>query len=90
MEHSVSNPAPVRHRGSRTRSQTASGFGVWGERQFLSERGVRGARPRGRLATDFVQVAELQRRAEPAVTPANLRPDYAAGTLTGELHRCLP
>ena len=44
-----------------------SGFGVWGQGQFSTERGIRGARPGSHLSADFVQVAELQRRAQPAV-----------------------
>ncbi len=44
-----------------------SGSGVWGQVQFFAERGIRGARPRRHLSADFMQVAEPQRRAEPAV-----------------------
>lgn len=46
-----------------------NGVRLWvlDEREFLTERGVRGARPRGYLAADFVQIVEMQRRAEPAV-----------------------
>jgi hypothetical protein len=44
-----------------------SRFGVWGERQFLAEHDTRCPRPRGHLAAGCVQVAGVQRRAEPAV-----------------------